>query len=429
MGFANNIGMTIKAKEVNSMSITPQNMYMLIEGVLDEGLPFVASYLESHLKTSVIICDYDGYIQSPEIAISSFHIEERFINIPSEVNRKKYFYNEKEKTLYYRVPYNDKNAYVVIRGCNTHLLFSYITILKESELAIKCYFSKLNKNQNKFEEALEEYFFGHSRISIQDILQMSEKDIDPYDNYFSAILEAEDTSESDVKLIQSYFNEYLRIQGYDVISILNGNLILTLIPLEYCKRNHQDLHYTLPNNINNYKDAIEDRFNIPISMGIGQTYPLINIIKSFKEAQIAITLPRLIGKSNFIQRFSDLGIYYSIFSQDIEITINYCLEKLGLLIENDHKTDGELLLTLRKLLDSCVNIKSTADSLFIHVNTLYYRMNRIEQILNVDLSKMETRVELYTAIKVWDTLKAIGYVHSNEGKDTTLSLPPLHIGG
>lgn len=410
------------------MSITPQNMYMLIEGVLDEGLPFVASYLESHLKASVVICDYDGNIQFPEIAINNFQIEKRFIDIPAEINRKKYFYNEKEKTLYYRVPYNDKNAYLVIKRCNTHLIFSYINILKEAELAVKCYFSKLNKQQNKFEEALKEYFFGNSRLSIQDIAQMSEKEIDLYDDYFSLIIQAEDTDGSDAKLIQSYFNEYLRIQGYDVLSILNNDLLLTLIPIKYCKQNHQDLHYTLPSYINNYKVAIEEKFNIRINMGIGQTYPFINIMKSFKEAQIALTIPRLTGKSNFIQKFSDLGIYYSIFSQDIEKTIDYCLEKLGLLIENDYKTDGELLLTLRKLLDSCVNIKSTADSLFIHVNTLYYRMNRIEQILNVDLSKMETRVELYTAIKVWDTLKAIGYVNSYEGKETTLSLPPLNIG-
>ncbi|NLB89500.1 MAG: PucR family transcriptional regulator [Syntrophomonadaceae bacterium] len=411
------------------MSITPQNMYMLIEGVLDEGLPFVASYLESHLKAPLLICDYDGNIKFPEIGIGNFHIKEHFLDIPSEVKNKKYFYNEKDRSLYYRVPYDDKNAYVLVKQCNPHQLFSYMTVLKEAELAIKCYFSKLNKNQNKFEEALKEYFFGVSRLSIQDIVQMSEKDIDPYDNYFGVIIEVEATSTNDMKMIQSYFVEYLRVQGYDVLSILNEDLILTLIPIKYRKNNYQDVHYTLPDYINNYKDMIEEKFDIHISIGIGQTYPLLNIIKSFQEAQIAVTLPRLTGKSNFVQKFSELGIYYPIFSQDIEKIIDYCLEKIGPLIENDYKTDGELLLTLRRLLDSCVNIKSTADSLFIHVNTLYYRMNRIEQILNVDLSKMETRVELYTAIKVWDTLKAIGYIHTYEGKDTDLSLQPMHIGG
>lgn len=59
-------------------------------------------------------------------------------------------------------------------------------------------------------------------------------------------------------------------------------------------------------------------------------------------------------------------------------------------------------------------MKSTADSLHIHVNTLYYRINKIEQLLDLDLSKMSAQVELYTAIKVWDTLKINGFIYADE---------------
>lgn len=89
---------------------------------------------------------------------------------------------------------------------------------------------------------------------------------------------------------------------------------------------------------------------------------------------------------------------------------DFCLQILGKLIEHDDKTDGELLPTLRKLLDSNVNMKSTADSLFIHVNTLYYRVSKIEELLDIDFSDMSSRVNLFIAIKVWDTLKAIDLI-------------------
>ncbi len=46
-----------------------------------------------------------------------------------------------------------------------------------------------------------------------------------------------------------------------------------------------------------------------------------------------------------------------------------CLQTLGKIIEHDEKTDGDLLPTLRNLLDSNVNMKSTAESLF---NTCKY---------------------------------------------------------
>ena len=51
----------------------------------------------------------------------------------------------------------------------------------------------------------------------------------------SVIIEIEGTRLNDVKLVQSYFSEYLRIQGYDVLSILNDNTILVLIPSSIVK--------------------------------------------------------------------------------------------------------------------------------------------------------------------------------------------------
>ncbi|HPT69952.1 MAG TPA: helix-turn-helix domain-containing protein, partial [Syntrophomonas sp.] len=65
------------------------------------------------------------------------------------------------------------------------------------------------------------------------------------------------------------------------------------------------------------------------------------------------------------------------------------------------------------------NNKATADQLYIHVNTLYYRINKIEQILNIDLAKMNARVELYTAIKVWDTLQVLN------GKEEIAAVQPV----
>ena len=132
------------------------------------------------------------------------------------------------------------------------------------------------------------------------------------------------------------------------------------------------------------------------------------ICEKLFEARIALTLPGLLGRKSYLQKFSKLGIYYPIFSQSLDDIKGFCEEMLGKVIAYDEKTDGELMPTLRKLLDSNVNMKSTADSLFIHVNTLYYRVNKIEELLGIDFSSMNSRVNLFIAIKVWDTLKACG---------------------
>jgi len=38
-----------------------------------------------------------------------------------------------------------------------------------------------------------------------------------------------------------------------------------------------------------------------------------------------------------------------------------------------------------------------------------YRIKKVEELLNVDFSTIETRVDLYIAIKVWDTLNQTGF--------------------
>lgn len=159
-----------------------------------------------------------------------------------------------------------------------------------------------------------------------------------------------------------------------------------------------------------FKEAVENANKIGFSQGIGQCYPFYDIKKSFNEARFALTLARLMGARSVTQKFSDLGLAALVFSADIEILKRYCVSRLGKVMNYDLSNHSDLIATLRQLLDNNFNWKSTADDLFIHINTLYYRVNKIEQLLNINLSRMDTRVDLYIAIKVWDTLKLNGFL-------------------
>lgn len=156
-----------------------------------------------------------------------------------------------------------------------------------------------------------------------------------------------------------------------------------------------------------YKNSVEEKFDIVTSLGIGRPYPMAELNSSFNEARVALTIPGLMGKKNFIQHFSDMGIYSFVFSQSPEYIKAYCRKNLGQLIEQNDAGDCALLPTLRILLDTGFSMKTTAEILHIHVNTLYYRINKIKQLLNIDFSQMNNQVELYIAIKVWDTYNAV----------------------
>ena len=99
-----------------------------------------------------------------------------------------------------------------------------------------------------------------------------------------------------------------------------------------------------------------------------------------------------------------------IFANEPETVKNYCLQVLGTIIEHDKKYGTDLLDTLRILLDNSCSWTTTANQMYVHVNTVYYRMFKVQKLLNVDFSLFETRLHLYTAIRAWDTLNMCGFL-------------------
>ncbi len=388
----------------------PKSVYQLVDGVLDEGLSFVASYLEKMTNRPIIITDTNGQIHYPDITGKPEEINDISIQLPMHITQNEPYYHEWEKSLYYRVGYNGSSAFIIVKKLPPELMAATVPILEEVKLAVKCYFSKITMGNRTFEKELADYLIYESNVNIKDIIRLSEKNLDIDRPYLVSIIEAETVDPINWQLISVYSREYLKRLKIDVIPIASSDCLLLIIPARF-ENDTLEVKAKRPGPMNNYdlKDFLEKRFNIITSHGIGQIYPLIDLHKSYAEARTALTLPRLMGQKGMVQKFSDLGIFSILFSHDAASLKSYSFNTLGKLLEYDNKTENKLLPTLRELLDNCYNFKETADKLFVHINTLYYRINKIEEILGLDLSQMLTRVNLYTAIKVWDTLDINGF--------------------
>jgi sugar diacid utilization regulator len=392
---------------VSMMAIN--SVYHLIDGVLDEGLPYIAKYVEGNLKHSIVITDHDGHIHYPLEVSNSSEVDDVFVSIPALIAGRDYFYQRGNGYLYYRVRYNGSSAYIIAQGIPVEQISQALSVLSQTRLAVKCYFAKLRKESEHFERELAEYLFNNSNASIRDIARLSENRLEMDRSYFVTLVESEEESaDINMQLVRSYLYECLKKDKFEAIPLTWSNTLAMVIPV-CSNRDSFDEPLSWPAMIR-YKAVLEKKFSLSLAQGGGRVYPLDELRKSFYEARIALTLPRLLNEHHYVQKFSDLGIYYPIFCQSPQDIKSFCWGMLGRVIEYDEKTDGELMPTLRKLLDSNVNMKSTADSLFIHVNTLYYRVNKIEELLGINFSSMDSRVNLFIAIKVWDTLKANGFV-------------------
>jgi DNA-binding PucR family transcriptional regulator len=76
------------------------------------------------------------------------------------------------------------------------------------------------------------------------------------------------------------------------------------------------------------------------------------------------------------------------------------------LAEHDRAQHTAFVKTIRVFLRNRMSVHETASELFIHRNTLHKRLARIEDLLGLDLSRMDDVMELYVALKAVELLEA-----------------------
>lgn len=142
-------------------------------------------------------------------------------------------------------------------------------------------------------------------------------------------------------------------------------------------------------------------------LSFGRPYADVEQIKiSYQEAQKALLLWKKMGRSNHIVYYSQLGLYRLLFKIDDKEEIReYYHYNLGVLLQHDSKNNSELLETLRQYLYCNGNLVKTSQALFIHRNTLLYRLNQIRDLLGRDIDDALVRLELLSSIVAKDYLE------------------------
>lgn len=121
---------------------------------------------------------------------------------------------------------------------------------------------------------------------------------------------------------------------------------------------------------------------------------------SYREAKRGAEIRNACGLTDEIIRYGDLGVYMLLYRlQGTEELEEYRRLYLHPLLELDRKQQGALLNTLRIYFESNCNAKETAERMFVHYNTINYRLERIKSELGLRLDDPETKLLLQLAIK------------------------------
>lgn len=145
----------------------------------------------------------------------------------------------------------------------------------------------------------------------------------------------------------------------------------------------------------------------PLAIGIGRPVDaLIGLRDSYRQARQALFMARRLADPNPLY-FGELNVYRLLFQLEYSPElVSFCNEIIGTLVEYDKTQGTELVNTLTAYFAHKGNLSQTAESLFVHRNTLLYRMERIREISGLDLDNPETRLSIQLALRAHRLLTA-----------------------
>ncbi len=125
---------------------------------------------------------------------------------------------------------------------------------------------------------------------------------------------------------------------------------------------------------------------------------------SFRQAGQALDMARRLGERKPLY-YMDLSVYRLLLQfEDHPDLKSFLQETLGPIL--NHENSDELLATLEEFFAHNGNLSQTAEALFIHRNTLTYRMERLASLSQLDLENPDTRLAVQLALSIRRMLKA-----------------------
>lgn len=129
-------------------------------------------------------------------------------------------------------------------------------------------------------------------------------------------------------------------------------------------------------------------------VGIGRCTPGAQSIgKSYRQACQVLKLQKNVHNDKDVVAYQELGIYKLLMDIENQDVINeYYAETIQKLVEYDKLNQTNYCDVLQCYLEHSGSVKETAEAMFVHRNTINYKINKIEEMLNCDLSELDTRL-------------------------------------
>ena len=147
------------------------------------------------------------------------------------------------------------------------------------------------------------------------------------------------------------------------------------------------------------EDTLKNELFIKTVIGIGTVAEhLRSLADSYKEAQTAIDVGKVFDTEKSIINYENLGIgrlIYQLPTTLCEIFLSEVFKKSAI-----DSLDQETLFTINKFFENNLNVSETSRKLFVHRNTLVYRLEKIKKLTGLDLRQFDHAIVFKVALMV-----------------------------
>nr|MBQ8243622.1 helix-turn-helix domain-containing protein [Oscillospiraceae bacterium] len=147
------------------------------------------------------------------------------------------------------------------------------------------------------------------------------------------------------------------------------------------------------------EETLKNELRIKTVIGIGTIAEhLRELADSYKEAQTAIEVGKVFDTEKSIMHYENLGIgrlIYQLPTTLCEIFLSEVFKKNSI-----DSLDQETLFTINKFFENNLNVSETSRKLFVHRNTLVYRLEKIKKLTGLDLRQFDHAIVFKVALMV-----------------------------
>ncbi len=157
------------------------------------------------------------------------------------------------------------------------------------------------------------------------------------------------------------------------------------------------------NDLQNLANIIVDNMHteamVRVRVGFGnRVNNLQDIAKSYQEAKMALEVGRIFYAEKEVIAYSLLGIGRLIYQLPMSLCEMFIQEVFG--DEIPDIFNEEIATTIQKFFENNLNISETARQLYVHRNTLVYRLERLEKMIGLDIRRFDDAMTFKIALMV-----------------------------